>query len=131
MIIGVFSFLEFGTDGATTMPTRDQTLKRPGMFLPPGQVTPFLCSHFLCPMEQISRDQRFVDPFVALAVPVEFAKINRIVQNLVDRRLRDSCAAPAKTEAFGEGAFSDFGQRVFASAVPFEYFPNEVTSLAA
>ena len=68
----------------------------------PGQVTPFLCSHFLRPVEQISRDQRFVDAFVALAVPVEFAKINRIVQNLVDRRLRDSCAAPAKTEAFGE-----------------------------
>jgi hypothetical protein len=29
------------------------------MFLPPGQVTPFLCAHFLCPIEQISRDQQF------------------------------------------------------------------------
>ena len=95
-----------------------------------GEVVPLLLAppaleDLLHPLPQIVRDDRFVLAPVRLAAEVEIARVDPVVEDLLNRRLRHRVAALPKDHAGRFGHFGHVGQRVLAGRVPLEEVPDD------
>src|SRR5262249_46004233 len=84
MIVDIPLLFHFCDEGTTTVPTRDQSLERPGVFLLTCTTLPFVREHHLYTVKKVLCNERFMETMIMLPGPDKIPIINGIDQEGVN-----------------------------------------------
>src|SRR4030095_344029 len=109
MVVHVALFFDFGDEGTATIPTRNQSLERPGVLLLPCTTLPVVSEYHFGTVKEILRNEWFVDTPITLPCPDKIAVIDRIGKHGMNATARHLDAS-TRTESLVIRPLSDVSE---------------------
>src|SRR5262249_40271721 len=112
--------LAFPHQRTTTMATLDEPRKCEIVLCLPDPACIAVIQNLLHAFPQFTADERLVDAAISLALPIEVAGVDAIVQDVVDRGAGHGVPAAGEAQPRGASHTHDLVKRVPSGGIPFE-----------